>query len=240
MMKSAKVERDSLWRRVHELLWEQIMEGRIAPGERLSDLRFAAEHGVSRGPVREALQRLEAEGLVTFSTGYGFRLREFTDADLDEIYELRGALEGLAARLVAGKLGAAQMKALESLVRRMGEQSKAGDWRAVLKTDMEFHETIVAAAGNSRLHAAWTQLRSQIVLIANATARSFGREITDIEQRHKVLLDSLRSRTPTAAAEVFEAHTADVHLAMQERRGAKAKSPTPAGARTREPSRVRA
>lgn len=210
--------RESLWHQVYEHLYDEITEGRIAPGERLSDVRFAAELGVSRGPVREALQRLEAEGLVRFSAGYGFRAREFTEKDLDEIYQLRGALESLAARLVAGRLSEPQLNALQTLVRRIGEQARARDWRAVLKTDMEFHETVLAAAGNGRLHNAWKQLRSQIVLSAANTARRVGREITNIEERHQVLLDALRAKTPTVAAEMFEAHTAAVHATLQQRR----------------------
>jgi GntR family transcriptional regulator of gluconate operon len=216
---STLLPRHNLSAGVYNHLWEGIVRRSLySPGARLSDSQLALEFGLSRGPVREALQKLEVEGLVTSTAGHGFRVRTFTDDDVDEIYLLRGVLEALASQLTAGRLSEVQLRVLQSLVSRMGEQSRLGRWKAVLDTDMEFHETIVAAARHQRLYLIWLQLRSQIILIANFTARLLYRDLTDIEARHQAIVDVLRAKTPTAAAEISRAHVLEVHAILRERR----------------------
>jgi DNA-binding FadR family transcriptional regulator len=106
-------------------------------------------------------------------------------------------------------------------VSRMGVRSKAGDWKGVLDADMLFHEKIVKAAGHGRLHVQWSQLRSQIVFIANYTARQLYRDIKDIKTRHQPIVDALRAKKPRAAAEASRIHVMEIHAMLRQPRSAK-------------------
>jgi DNA-binding GntR family transcriptional regulator len=216
-----ELARHNLYKAAYDQIWQAIVQnGAMRPGERLSDSQISARLGISRGPVREALQKLTAEGLVTATAGHGFRVRVFTDEDVDEIYSLRAALEALAAELAASRLVAADIEELQRLVGWMGARSKAGDWKGVLEADMMFHEKIVKAAGHGRLYVLWLQLRSQIIFIANYTARQLYRDIKDIKTRHQPIVDALRAKKPRSAAEASRIHVVEVHAMLREHRNA--------------------
>jgi len=142
-------ESSSLTLEARELLRRQIIEGTLRPRERLVAADLADRLQVSRTPVREALQLLASEGLVV-PAKRGFAVREFTPSEIIEIYEVRAALEGMAARLAAERGSGEGIEAILAL--EAGSVTLARSARQVLvDKNTEFHQAIFAAAGNERL-----------------------------------------------------------------------------------------
>jgi DNA-binding GntR family transcriptional regulator len=142
--------------------WKRVIMIGGSEEQRLSDVTLAEQLGMSRTPVRQALERLVQEGLVRSDPRRGFWTRTFTARDIHEIYDLRGALEVLALRLAAPRLSQENLKAhLEALYAVRTEL----DTRPVLRflqVDIRFHTLITRASGNGRLIHCMSMLRSQL------------------------------------------------------------------------------
>jgi DNA-binding GntR family transcriptional regulator len=152
----------------YEIIWRQLMKGERGPGERLTDTELASQLGLSRTPVRQALHRLAQEELVRLDARRGFTVRAFTAQDVQEIYDVRGALEVLAVRLAAPHLTADR---IEAQLRRLHEvraalESTQSRTASILhlQADLEFHNLIIHTSGNGRLIRALAALRSQQTL----------------------------------------------------------------------------
>ena len=133
-----------------ELIREAIVDGRIAPGQRLKEEELARELGISRTPVREALLMLQAEGLVEAAPNRGATVRAHDAQDLDDLYQLRALLEGHAARRAATRLSDDQLSELRASCERFDALGR-GDVRALVGENLFFHNTILDAAGSARL-----------------------------------------------------------------------------------------
>lgn len=144
-------------------LRDAIIAHELEPGRRLAEDDLANQMGVSRGPVREALARLEREGLVVIERHKGARIASWGRADVEEIFSLRLVLEQLAIEWACKNATAADINALESVVKEFRKLSdKQRTIKAVSKLDLEFHTAIFDAAHHDRLSRAWEILRSQI------------------------------------------------------------------------------
>lgn len=134
-----------------------IVEGRLRPGERLVEQRLAEELELSRTPIREALRMLQSEGLVRFEPNRGARVRSLTIADIDDLYELRGRLEAMAAELAAVRATPDQLDRLtaaEADFAAAAHAASGGDLeaiRAVFHQNDVFHLTVLEAAHHERL-----------------------------------------------------------------------------------------
>ena len=137
--------------RVYLQLRDNIGSHQIRPGERLQEVSLAAQLGVSRTPVREALARLESEGMIAVE-GRGFVVPELTDADIEEIYQLRFLLEPAAVRsAVAEVTGAADLASMSSAVEDAIAAEKNGDFSAFLESNSRFHNAWRALVPNRRM-----------------------------------------------------------------------------------------
>jgi len=144
-------------------LRDAIIAHELEPGRRLAEDDLANQMGVSRGPVREALARLEREGLVVIERHKGARIASWGRADVEEIFSLRLVLEQLAIEWACKNATAADINALESVVKEFRKlRDKQRTIKAVSKLDLEFHTAIFDAAHHDRLSRAWEILRSQI------------------------------------------------------------------------------
>ena len=152
----------TLWQRVHEHLRDEILSGRLTPGTELSEVALAESLGVSRGPLREALGRLAAEGLVTVRPRRGAIVRALSSDEFIEAYQVREALETMAMRLAVPKLTAEDVAALEHGIEEMSARSEAGDVKGFFDANSAFHQVFFVAAGNRMLAALYSQLRGQI------------------------------------------------------------------------------
>jgi DNA-binding GntR family transcriptional regulator len=138
---------------VYDTIRDSILSGRYRPGQRLVADELAKEIGVSRMPVREALHRLEATGLVTLTPHRGAVVNELSEAEIIEIYHIRAALDGLATRLAAPHLSKPDHDRLNGILDQMAAAAKAKDLDRVLRVNREFHQAIWQAAHAPRLHS---------------------------------------------------------------------------------------
>ena len=131
-------------------LRDEIIQGKIRPNERLIAADLAERLNTSRTPIREALQLLEAEQLVV-AAKRGYVVREHTKEEIVEIYEVRAALEGMAARLAAQKTGTSAYKEIEAIGAHRDSLIASNDRKLIVDLNDEFHAAIFSACGNSRL-----------------------------------------------------------------------------------------
>lgn len=127
---------------VFENLREAIVEGRLKPGQRLMEVQLAEQLGVSRTPVREAIRKLELEGLVVMLPRKGAYVANMSLKDLKDVLEIRASLEGLAASLAAERISDEDIKKLEFIIEEFNDSINESNVEALLKKDVEFHECI--------------------------------------------------------------------------------------------------
>lgn len=148
----------------YEQLWQRIIMMGGGEEQRLSDVTLAEQLGISRTPVRQALERLVQEGLVRADPRRGFWTRTFTTQDIHEIYDLRGALEVLALRLAAPHLSHENLKAHLEELHAVEAELDTHPVLRFLQVDIRFHMLITRASGNGRLIHSLSLLRSQICM----------------------------------------------------------------------------
>ena len=136
---------------VFQTLRQAILRGELKPGERLMEIHLAQKLGVSRTPVREAIRKLELEGLVLMIPRKGAVVAEITVTDLEDVLEVRMALEELAVKLACSKITEEQLNAIRQREEIFRKSLYGDDVAACAQADMEFHDAIYAATGNSRL-----------------------------------------------------------------------------------------
>lgn len=134
-----------------DLIRDAIIDGRLAPGERLKEVELATELGISRTPVREALLVLQTEGLVEAVPNRGATVRAHTAEDLDDLYQLRALLEGYAARRAATRITEEDVARLRASCERFDALQENDDLRDLVKENVFFHSTIIEIAGSDRL-----------------------------------------------------------------------------------------
>jgi DNA-binding GntR family transcriptional regulator len=146
----------------YEEIWKRVILIGGSEEQRLSDVTLAEQLGMSRTPVRQALERLVQEGLVRSDPRRGFRTRTFTAQDIHEIYDLRGALEVLAVRLAAPRLSQEDLKEHLVALHAVRAELNAHPVLRFLQIDIRFHMLITRASGNGRLIHSLSLLRSQL------------------------------------------------------------------------------
>lgn len=180
-----------------------ILMGVLSPGARISEPGLAQELGVSRTPVREALQRLAQEGLVELLPGKGARVRVLSAEEVREVYDVRALLEGEAAAWAAENATEVELHRLERLLQALDALPKEA-YAQQMQVDLDFHTALVGAAHNKTLARIYADLRSSLTLV-----RSFQQTLSQhpkTRQQHQSILLALKSRNPTKAAEAARAH----------------------------------
>jgi DNA-binding GntR family transcriptional regulator len=187
------LERKSTSDRISDELRQMIIEGSLLPGEQLGEARIADLLGVSRAPVREALQQLVQQKLLVAARNRGVSVVSFSASDIWEIYDARCAIESHAARRILDNGPGARARAsdkLRGVLERLKTAVGKGDPRAISRADLDFHMTLVAAAENSRLVDAYSILSAQALTCINRLeiAVPSGEEVVD---DHEILADLL-------------------------------------------------
>jgi len=182
--------RSSLSDTTADLLRQKILSGEYAPGDRLVEATVARQLGISRGPVREALSALQAEGLTTELPGRGSFVRTLSPDDIREIYDVRATLESGSIRLILERGDAGALAVLEAAVAALDAARKANDRGAFVAADLRLHEELCRASGNRRLVDAWS---SQVTLLRAL----FRLEVDQIAEDMKV---TYRSHSELVAA----------------------------------------
>jgi DNA-binding GntR family transcriptional regulator len=195
-----------------------IIGGVYPPGTQMNEVDLAARFATSRGPVREALQRLVQEGLLVAAPHRGITVRVLTDDDLDDLYFARAAIERAAMlRLTARGAPAALIVKLEQAVRRLALSVERQDWLQVSAADLQFHESIVDAACSERLSAMYASLADQTRLGLNLLVGTYkGRE--DLVEEHEQLLRLLSAGDRGALLDTLDRHFGDAMHTLRDHR----------------------
>lgn len=224
-----EVDQRQLDERIYDALKEKILQSELAPGTALT-IRSVAQHlGVSVTPVRDALRRLQAEGLVQMQGRGETTVARLEPGEIDDILDLRLALELHATRRGVTRLSGAALKHLEELLAaavRTFRSDAYHDYPAASRLDQEFHSVLVQAAGNERLTEMYETLgaRVQIARVYYTTAQ---RRPRATYEEHRAILEAYRQRDPTAAVAAVETHITHTrqhiaHLLGQQTEGGRA------------------
>jgi DNA-binding GntR family transcriptional regulator len=195
--------------RAYEQLRAYVVEGTIPPGTRLVEHRLTESLGVSRTPLREALRRLEQDGLIERQPGGGMRVTELTIRDLKEIMGIRAALEGYCARLAAEQITESEMAALQLAHADAAEAMARGDLAALVAANTRLHDGIDAASRSPRcismindIRAYVLAYRSEVLVDETARRRSF--------DQHAQIISALRDGDGDVVEQLVRDHIAEV------------------------------
>lgn len=209
MVKVPKLKMDSyqpLRDVIFETLRKAIVSGDIKPGERLMEVSLANQMGVSRTPVREAIRRLEAEGLVTMTPRKGTHVSELSVKDIMDVLEVRTVLDKLATELAAKRMQPAQLKALETVHKQYIACVEKENMEGAIKKDVEFHDMIYAASGNPRLVAVAGSLREHIYRFRVIYMSGSSLIAENVLNEHEEILTALKDAQNNVASDLAEKH----------------------------------
>ncbi|GHD62244.1 transcriptional regulator [Thalassobaculum fulvum] len=191
-----------------ERLEQAIMTGELKPGERLSETTLARRYGISRGPLREAIGRLEGRNLVERVANQGARVISLKNDELIDLLVIRESLEGMACRLAATRIKPAELKKLQRMLEQHAEDEAVISGRGYFQGggDLDFHYRIVRASGNARLvQMLDEELYSLLRLYRQRLSTRPGRPAQALEE-HRRVLAALEARDPDAAEAAMRAH----------------------------------
>lgn len=199
-------EQGSLSDTVYAAVHHRIVTGVYRPNQRLVETEIAAELGASRTPVREALVRLVKDGLAVRSR-QGLTVREFTLPEVREIYEVRAAIEGYAARLAAERASPEALVALEHTLHHHARTSRGDkmDRAKVVEANADFHDAVLEAAGNGRMRALAAANRSYF-FNTEAAAVTSDEALSVALDEHQLIYDAIVDRDPDRAEEIVRRH----------------------------------
>lgn len=199
----------SLGNQAYQELKNIILERQIPPGGKLNEGELAAALGISRTPVREAINRLEKEGLVEIFPQRGAFVVQFSEKDICELFLIRENLEGLAAYLAAGEMDDKNLAKLESFIQGFKEPFSEKDVKRYAREDFKFHQTIVLLSGARRLINLVSTLHDYIRIFRLTTVGLSARMKTSLEE-HQRLIEAFRKKDAGEAERRMREHIRQV------------------------------
>ncbi|KGB80643.1 GntR family transcriptional regulator [Rhodovulum sp. NI22] len=202
------LDREGLVQRVASELSKAIVTGQLAPGARLSESVVARELGVSRAPVREAARLLEASGLVTYEPNRGFFVRNISAAALNDLYELRLAVEIAAVTRLIRTWNAEKDAALSAQLDELYRVAADGsDMLTQIEADMQFHRLLCEGSGNPKFLAVFEQIAMETEFCIMVVGQLYD-DANRIADTHGPILDALRAGDETQAVKAIRYHIA--------------------------------
>lgn len=203
------VSRESTAAIIARQLREAIMNGALPPGTQLGETDLAARFQVSRGPLREAMQRLVSEGLLRSERHRGLFVIDLEPDDIQEIYSARLAVEGAALlRVLHGGAHLETATRLDEAVAEMAAATANEDWSAVSEADMRFHEVLVQASGSKRLGRMLRTLLIETRMCVSALQLKYGSDEERVTE-HRDITEAIRAGRKQKAMQLLEAHMED-------------------------------
>lgn len=186
-------------------LRSRIIDGSIPPGSRLTEIQLSEEMGLSRATIRTALHQLAKEGLVSLKPYTGWTVVELTRQDIWELYTLRGAVERLAAQLVAAHADDLAIAHVGEAFDRLVAQCGSHDRAMIADADFGFHKAIVVAAGHDRLKLQYELIEQQIRVYIRSSDALID-DPQEIITQHEPILKAVRERDGELAGALSERH----------------------------------
>lgn len=190
---------------VFNILRQAILKGELKPGERLMEIALADKLGVSRTPIREAIRKLELEGLVTMIPRKGAQVANITEKDLNDVLEVRIGMENMAIDKACCLMQVGDFEALSQAAEHFEQVLQEGDLTNLAQADVEFHEIIYKASNNDRLLQLLNNLREviyryRIEYLKDEPTRAL------LAQEHLEILNAIRARDAQKAKAVMFTH----------------------------------
>ena len=190
---------------VFNTLRQAILKGELKPGERLMEIHLANKLGVSRTPIREAIRKLELEGLVIMIPRRGAEVAQISWKNLKDVLEVRRALDILCVELACDRMQKEGLEQLAEACQKFEKVSKSKDLTAIAEADVALHDIIIASTGNVRLQQLVNNLAEQMYRYRFEYIKDINEHATLVEE-HKAIYDSLVKRDKVAAAEAVKVH----------------------------------
>ncbi len=199
--------------------WERvrhgILTGKLAAGERLIAQRLAADLGLSRTPVKEALASLEREGLVTRAENWGYSVRVISVRDAQDVFEARLVVETANSFHAASRATDSQIGAMAHCLQDAQSQLKRRRIMEFQQASRQVHEQIAEASGNRMLIQMFRQVNDLVMLVAITSLRALPDRATDILAENRSIVEAIRARDPEVAAERTKRHIEAGHEAFR-------------------------
>lgn len=190
---------------VFQTLREAILKGDLRPGERLMELQLAAKLGVSRTPIREAIRMLEQEGLAVTIPRKGAEVARMTEKNMEDVLQIREALDDLAVQVACDKMTEEQLKNLTLAMKNFENAIQTGNLSKIVAYDVEFHDIIYESTDNPKLVTLLNNLREQIYRYRVEYLK--GKEnYPMLIKEHKTILEALREKNKERVADAMRNH----------------------------------
>lgn len=190
---------------VFNTLRRSILTGELKPGERLMEIHLADKLGVSRTPIREAIRKLELEGLVTMIPRRGAEVAQITEKSLRDVLEVRRALDALAVELACERITAEELERLKEACEAFEAETKKGNANQVAKADVRLHDIILMASGNERLMQMISNLSQQMYRYR----LEYVKDESNYEQlimEHRMIYEAVRDKDKHTGAKMMKLH----------------------------------
>lgn len=190
---------------VFNTLRQEILTGKLKPGERLMEIHLANKLGVSRTPIREAIRKLELEGLVIMIPRRGAEVAQISWKSLKDVLEVRSALDALAIELACERMGQDELELLYKACESFEEATKTKDTRKIAEADVVLHDIIVASTGNKRLIQLVNNLSEQMYRYRFEYIKDESQHEM-LVQEHREMYRCIQCKDKKAAANVVKKH----------------------------------
>jgi len=203
----------ALYQEVAKRLRERIFAHEFPPGAWIDEQALAAEYGISRTPLREALKVLAAEGVVTLKPRRGAYVTEVSDRDLDDIFPVLALLEGRVAQEATERARPEDLKRLDALHEALERHATAENLDRFFEANQDFHRALLDLADNRWLSQVIQDLRRVLRLTRHHSLLARGR-VRESLNEHRAILAAIRSRDAARAGELMRAHLAQGRSAI--------------------------
>ena len=190
---------------VFNTLRQAILTGELKPGERLMEIHLANKLGVSRTPIREAIRKLELEGLVTMIPRRGAEVAQITEKSMNDVLEVRRALDALCVELACDRITDEELEQLKEAANNFEEAVKTKDLKKIAQADVELHEIIVHATGNQRLIQLVNNLSEQMYRYRFEYIKDSSQHDRLVEE-HRVIYQSIVKKDKETASWAAKTH----------------------------------
>lgn len=190
---------------VFNTLRQAILTGELKPGERLMEIHLANRLGVSRTPIREAIRKLELEGLVTMIPRRGAEVAQITEKSMNDVLEVRRAVDALCVELACDRITKEELEALKAACDAFERAVRTQDVKKIAKADVELHDIIVQATGNQRLIQLVNNLSEQMYRYRFEYIKDFTQHEKLVEE-HRIIYESIVKKDKATACEAAKTH----------------------------------